>query len=186
MAEPVRKCSRCRLRVQGMRQHGDGQSYCGRCLAQVESLEQIQQHERGDEARERAPDDSPQAAPAGGLRAMTKSAMEQPPVEEGGQPPAAPAAQQSAQPDEPAGAEQPTAAARRSGRERAITGSEGGNALVQALRREHELLQQQGRDLVAELHRIEGDIAAVDDRLDHVTALLEPDGEAGEGRTEAA
>ena len=80
MAEPVRKCSRCRLRVQGVRQHGDGQSYCGRCLAQVESLEQIQQHEREDEVRERAPDESPQTAPAGELRVMSKSAMEQPPA----------------------------------------------------------------------------------------------------------
>ena len=57
---------------------------------------------------------------------------------------------------------------------------------MQALRREHEQLQQQLRDLVAELHRIERDIATIDGRLDHVTALLEPDGESGEGRTEAA
>ena len=109
---------------------------------------------------------------------MSKSAMEQPPT--------APATQQSARPEEPAGAEQPLAAALRSDRDRAITGSEGGNALVQALRREHEQLQQQRRDLVAALHRIERDIATIDGRLDHVTALLEPDGESGEGRTEAA
>ena len=186
MAEPVRKCSRCRLRVQGVRPHGDGQSYCGRCLAQVESLGQIEQHEREDEAREPAPDEGPEAAPAGGLRVTTKSAMEQPAAEEGGQPAAASAAQHSAQPDEPARAEQPPAAAPRSDRERAITGSDGGNALVQALRREHDQLQQQRRDLVAELHRIEREITAVDGRLDHVAALLEPEGKSGKSSTEAA
>ena len=38
MAEPVRKCARCRLRVQGVRPLDDGLSYCAKCIAQMEQV----------------------------------------------------------------------------------------------------------------------------------------------------
>ena len=181
MAEPIRKCARCRLRVQGVRPHGDGHSYCGRCLAQIESLEQNQRYEA--EAPKRASDERPQAARAGGIRVTTKSALEQPAAEPTAEPaPSAAAPETAPQPASP-----PPAAAPLSDRERAITGaiagSGGGSVLLEALTRERlEELQRRRRALVAELQVGERDMAGIDDRLGHIAALVDPAGKATTGR----
>ena len=183
MAEPIRKCARCRLRVQGVRPYSDGHSYCGRCYAQVESLAQGQQQEHEAEAPPPQADELPQPARAGGLHVTTKTPTE---PTEPTEPVEQPAAEPTAEPATSAAAQQPEppAAPPLSDRERTITGAVAGSAgaLGEALTREREELQRRRRELVAQLELSERDLAAVDDSLGHVAALLDPAAAAPAGR----
>ncbi|MDA1061325.1 MAG: hypothetical protein O2895_00165 [Chloroflexi bacterium] len=181
MAEPIRKCARCRLRVQGVHPHSDGHSYCGRCLAQVEAIELAAPASRAEshEPYERAPEVPPQALDVGleaadrGLR-VTRDPQPAPAIES---PAAAPIAELP----------EPRAEAPRSDRERAITGvgasADRASALVQTLSHERERLEGLRGGLVDELRRGEREIATIEDRLVHVTALLQPVDLDDAGRT---
>jgi len=181
MAEPIRKCARCRLRVQGVHPHSDGHSYCGRCLAQVESIELAAPAPRA-EPHEHAPEVPPQALDVG-----LEAAVRGPHVVRNPQPAPAiesPAAAPIAELPEP------RAEAPRSDRDRAITGVGAGadrdSALVQTLSHERERLGELRSGLVDELHCGAREIATIEDRLVHVTALLQPVDPGDAGRTHEA
>ena len=195
MAEPVRKCSRCRLRVQGVRPHEDGHSYCPRCLAQIELTMQaaaVAEPER-EEPLEDRDDESPEEQPVTTLGPGETAEDVDADIEEerddlplrlskrlAPEPEAAPAPT----PVVPTPAVQAAAEAfvvqEVPGRERgAITGWDENSSLTLALRKEREGLLQHRRTLVDELHRIEQDIHSIGIRVAHVDALLDPDVEAG-------
>jgi hypothetical protein len=158
-----------------VRPHADGHSYCGRCLAQVERIEQDEREQLEDE-RGALPDLSP---PPLEEPVATKASKQQPaPAAAGSRPDAAPPAeprteQPAASPAPEANAATPASTpARERAMTAAITGSEGGDALTQALSRERSALQQRRHELVEQLHGLEGEVQSVSRRIDHVDALL--------------
>lgn len=175
MAEPVRKCSRCRLRVQGVRPHGDGNSYCGRCLTQIEL---IAEHEREQQlAAERGADPDVGEPPL--EEPVTTDAPEPQPTASAsndGEVPAAPPGPPAATPE--VETPEPATPARERVATAAITGSTGGDALTQALYRERAALEKQRGELLAEMQRLERDAEAITIRVEHVDALLAPNAAA--------
>lgn len=164
MAEPVRKCASCRLRLQGVRQLEDGLSYCAKCIAQLED-------ERAPDvpAEDSAP--NPEPIPEEPLVTTTASTDTSPATtppagqDAGGSDKAAakPSPKPAPQPSAPAAARPP------------LTAPETGDPLEQALGAERSSLEAMRVKLVEELQRVERDIEAVDARASHVDALLEPD-----------
>ena len=157
MAEPVRKCAHCRLRVQGVRQLDDGLSYCAKCITQMGLEERPRELAREDANPDRKPTPEEPIVtttassdkPATSARAKdAKAAAAQTPQKA---PPAAPLANGLG----------------------TIPGPDGGDALGAALAAERSSLQAQRVELLTELQRIEGDINAIDARVEHVDALME-------------
>ncbi len=153
MAEPVRKCAGCRLRVQGVRPLDDGLSYCAKCVARIEE-QALAQDDPTDEQHE---DAAPEAEPI----------LEEPQVTS------------TASPENPAAPENAPAIGRqaRPPADRGTTTTRSGadDALTQALERERADLLERRKQLESEIQRLEGDIQAINGRVDHVDALLEPE-----------
>ena len=152
MAEPVRKCAGCRLRVQGVRPLDDGLSYCAKCVARIEE-QALAQDDPTDEQYE---DTAPEAEPIVEEPQVTSTASpENPAAPEG-----APAISRQARPPADRGT---------------ITGTGADDPLAQALNRERANLFERRKQLESEIQRLEGDIQAISRRVDHVDALLEPE-----------
>lgn len=160
MAEPVRKCASCRLRVQGVRQLENGLSYCAKCTAQLED-------ERAPDvpAEDTAP--NPEPIPEEPLVTTTASTDSSPATTPPAGPDAGGSNKAAAKPaplsDAPAAARPP------------LTAPDTGDPLEQALGAERSSLVALRVTLVEELQRIERDVEAVDARVSHVDALLKPD-----------